>query len=93
MAARAKKTNARGEARPDAALAPVGALVELPVVEPPVVVRLPEVLVLEAEEDSVVDALELPVVEELAAVVVELPDIVGREEEDEAPPMSWNCVL
>lgn len=43
MAARAKKTNARGEARPDAALAPVGAPVELPVVEALVVVRLPEV--------------------------------------------------
>lgn len=52
------------------------------------------------------DAVELPVVEELAAVVVELPDTVGRDveeaaaeeeeeaaEEDEAPPMSWNCSL
>ena len=52
-----------------------------------------------------VEALELPVVEELAAVVVELPDKVGRDveeaaaeeevaaEEDDEPPMSWNCSL
>jgi len=104
-AARAKKTNASGEERPDAEL---GAEVEdeEPVAE--VVfdpVELDPEVVLEAEEVLELEPLVVVVVELLAVVLV----TVAREEEEpveeepelvedaaallEAPPISWNCVL
>lgn len=107
MAARAKKTNARGEDNPDAEL---GAEVEeldpvAEVVFDPVALADPE-LVLEA-----VGVLELPVVvvelekpllvlvivaedEEPVEEPVEEPDVEDAAvEEPEAPPINWNCVL
>jgi len=105
-AARAKKTNASGEERPDAEL---GAEVEdeepvAEVVFDPVELD-PEEVVLEAEEVLELEPLVVVVVELLAVVLV----TVAREEEEpveeepelvedaaallEAPPISWNCVL
>lgn len=103
MAARAKKTNARGEASPDAEL---GAEVEevepvAEVVFEPVELA-PELVVLDAEED--LEPLVVVEVELLKDVLVtvateeepvedEAPEVEDGEEELETPPINWNCGL
>jgi len=106
MAARAKKTNARGEESPDAEL---GAVVEeeepvAEVVLDPVELD-PEEVVLEPEEVLELDPLVVAVVVELPVVVlvtVATDEEPVEEEPDEvedaaavleAPPINWNSVL
>jgi len=100
MAAKAKNMNARGDARLEAALPPLGAVVALLV---PV-----ELEVVLDDEDRVVVELDVPVEEEPEVVEVELPDAVDdtvpevedalaeEAEEDEVepvPPATANWTL
>jgi hypothetical protein len=107
MAAKAKRTKARGDARADAELRLEGLEVEVEEVLVPVeeLVLLADVLLLEpvvvVELEAVAEELDEDVVvvlpDELDPVEVELPleveDAEDEEAEEEAAPARVNCML